>query len=153
LEKNIILFSHKPLYCLHYFYLYFNFIPASGGIVKNEFNQLLMIHKFGKWDLPKGKIKSHESSLKAAKREIFEETNVKILNHFTMKDSTFHMYKISNHTIPILKKTHWFIMDAKKSLVLPQLSEGIDSVDWFDVKDIPWQDMHTSIKELLLKNL
>ena len=132
--------------------MYFHFIPASGGVVKNELNQLLMINKFGKWDLPKGKIKSHESSLQAAKREIFEETNVKILNNFSRELYTYHMYKTSNHRTPILKKTHWFIMGAKKSLILPQISEGIDLVDWFDRKDIPWQDMHISIRDLLLNN-
>ena len=43
-------------------------------------------------------------------------------------------------------------MGAKKSLILPQISEGIDLVDWFDRKDIPWQDMHISIRDLLLNN-
>ena len=104
MKQNIILFSNDPSYCLNYFKLYFHFIPASGGVVKNEFNQLLMINKFGKWDLPKGKIKSHESSLQAAKREIFEETNVKILNNFSRELYTYHIYKTSNHGTPILKK-------------------------------------------------
>jgi 8-oxo-dGTP pyrophosphatase MutT (NUDIX family) len=49
---------------------------TAGGIVINKGNQVLLIFRKGKWDLPKGKSENGESLKKTAKREVVEETGI-----------------------------------------------------------------------------
>lgn len=52
---------------------------ASGGIIINSQNNIIVIHrpKYGDWSLPKGKNKSTESLIHTAIREVEEETGIK----------------------------------------------------------------------------
>ena len=54
----------------------FTVIKAAGGFVVNDEDQLLMIHRRGAWDLPKGKIEPGETPEKAAIREVGEECGI-----------------------------------------------------------------------------
>ena len=56
-------------------------IIAAGGLVTNENNELLMIFRRGKWDLPKGKLDKGETIEECAIREVEEETGIG--NHMT----------------------------------------------------------------------
>jgi 8-oxo-dGTP pyrophosphatase MutT (NUDIX family) len=49
----------------------FRYVPAAGGLVRNEREEFLFIHRLGYWDLPKGKISLKEDV--AAGLEISEE--------------------------------------------------------------------------------
>ena len=51
-------------------------IDAAGGLVENNHNEILMIFRKGKWDLPKGKVELKEKIISAAKREVEEETGI-----------------------------------------------------------------------------
>ena len=51
-------------------------VEAAGGIVFNQENKILFIHRLGRWDLPKGKIEPEESLENAALRELEEETGL-----------------------------------------------------------------------------
>jgi 8-oxo-dGTP pyrophosphatase MutT (NUDIX family) len=46
--------------------------------IQNKNNKYLLVHnkKFGGWQFPGGKLESGENAERAAKREIFEETNL-----------------------------------------------------------------------------
>ena len=57
-----------------HFFSFFKVIEAAGGVVMNEKNDILVIFRSGKWDLPKGKIDKNESIRSAALREVMEET-------------------------------------------------------------------------------
>jgi methionyl-tRNA synthetase len=54
------------------------FREFSCVVIKNKDNQCLLVYnkKFGYWQFPGGKIEANETPLEAAKREIFEETNL-----------------------------------------------------------------------------
>ena len=52
-------------------------IIAAGGLVTNKHNELLMIFRRAKWDLPKGKLDEGESIEACAVREVEEETGIK----------------------------------------------------------------------------
>src|SRR5665213_1803978 len=52
----------------------YKYIEAAGGLVLNEKGKVLMIHRLGVWDLPKGKLDKGETPRKAAIREIEEES-------------------------------------------------------------------------------
>src|ERR1700730_7271010 len=55
----------------------FQVILAAGGLVMDQHKQVLLIHRKGKWDLPKGKLDKKESLEACALREVKEETGLK----------------------------------------------------------------------------
>ena len=149
LDCNIVMYSDNTFSVLNKLKLDFNYIIASGGIVQNITNQLLMIHKNGMWDLPKGKIELNESPWEAAVREVSEETNVYNLEFLLSAPNTHHIY-LHNNT-PVLKETKWFCMMVNNPVFLiPQRSEGIDSVEWVDLKNAHSKKTYMSIRNLIL---
>lgn len=113
----------------------FNLIVAAGGVVSNNNNEILLIKRFGRWDLPKGKVEPNESISNAALREVTEETGVKNITLGEQIATTYHTYSI--HGKQTLKSTHWFKMYTQTNNVLiPQTEEGIEQVKWVNRSDI-----------------
>ena len=106
-------------------------IEAAGGLVRNERNELLMIFRLGKWDLPKGKIEKNESSETAAIREVNEETGLKYLQIIKVLEPTYHLYDVNDKHF--LKKTFWYEMKSDdQTKPIPQTNEGITKIVWLD---------------------
>lgn len=107
----------------------FKIIKAGGGVVFRE-GKVLMIHRLGMWDLPKGKIEKGEGVAEGAKREVEEECNVSV----EIKEkicTTWHTYTKGEKSI--LKKTSWYLMAClDDSHMKPQLEEDIDEVRWMN---------------------
>ena len=106
-------------------------ILAAGGLVFNEKNELLMIFRRGKWDLPKGKMEKGELSETSAIREVQEETGIKnvYIHHFT--GITHHEYFDPYLKENVLKETHWFSMQAASTeTLIPQTEEDITDIKW-----------------------
>lgn len=125
-------------------------IIAAGGFVTNGKNQLLMIHRRGYWDLPKGKIEPNETEENAAKREVQEECGVDNLTIISDAIATYHVYL--DHGKPMIKKSIWFKMNTGfEGDLVPQIEEDIEKVDWFDQPiDRAIRDgCYSSIKEVL----
>lgn len=119
----------------------FKIIKAGGGVVKNNNDQILFIYRLKKWDLPKGKLDKGETIRDCAKREVEEETKVKV-NLKQKIISTWHTYTRNKKFI--LKKTTWFKMDCvDDSKMKPQKKEKIEKVEWMD---------NSTIKEILLNS-
>lgn len=128
----------------------FPVISAAGGLVIKDSNKILFIYRYGKWDLPKGKVELSEKPEETAVREVTEETGVTGLEITKTLIPTYHTYKLENKRV--IKKTYWFEMSYKDdSHILPQTVEDITVVKWLDKKDIPWamRDSYASIIELL----
>src|SRR5690554_3080550 len=53
-----------------------DYLEAAGGVVQNPNKDFLMIYRFGKWDLPKGKVENGETTESAAIREVMEECGI-----------------------------------------------------------------------------
>lgn len=134
----------------------FTIIPAAGGLVLNEADDVLLIHRRGKWDLPKGKIDEGEKPREAAIREVQEETGVQHLEDSMALPLTWHVYPLpEKHGGPgwALKPTYWYWMRTPGQPVLtPQAEEDIAEAVW-----IPWQaldvrnlDTYPSLRHLLL---
>ena len=51
-------------------------VNAAGGLVRNGNGEFLMIHRNGKWDLPKGHQEEGERIEDTAVREVMEETGI-----------------------------------------------------------------------------
>ena len=49
---------------------------TAGGLILNQYNEVLFIFRKNLWDLPKGKVEFYETLEKAALREVIEETGV-----------------------------------------------------------------------------
>ena len=106
----------------------FKVIKAGGGVVKNDDGKILFIYRLKKWDLPKGKKEKGESIRECAKREVEEETQVKV-ECFQKITSTWHTYTKKKKFI--LKKTSWFVMKSlDDSKMKPQKKEKIEKVEW-----------------------
>lgn len=126
----------------------FKVIKASGGVVRKN-DRILMIFRLGKWDLPKGKLKKKEESIKAAKREVEEECSVKV----DVKDkvcSTWHTYVRKGKRI--LKRTDWYEMIClDDSNMQPQLAEFIEELKWMNYKEVSKsvKNSYASIQEVV----
>ena len=128
-HKKIFLYHPKKSELLKVFKSKIKVIFASGGIVKNDNNQILFIYRRGKWDLPKGKAEKGESIRETAVREVIEETGVEKLKIDKYVSNTFHI--VRNNKKYFLKETSWFLMSSNfKGKLKPQLNEGIKSVKW-----------------------
>lgn len=111
------------------FFKKFVLVQAAGGLVRNEKDEVLMIFRRGKWDLPKGKLDKGETLEECALREVEEETGVKNINLTGPLLVTYHTYH--EGTRFILKESHWFSMETKSNQALvPQAEEEIHEIKW-----------------------
>lgn len=130
----------------------YEILEAAGGIVFNANREMLMIYRFDRWDLPKGKIEKAETPDVAALREVCEETGVcdcKIVMPLT---TTYHTYRYQSKFI--LKRTFWYEMYSEKSAVpKAQAEEGIEEATWMNKNkfEAALQQTYPSIHELLKK--
>lgn len=112
-------------------------IIAAGGLVFNEHNELLMILRRGKWDLPKGKLDEGESIEACAVREVTEETGVANIELKKLIGKTYHEYFDKWVGADVIKETWWYLMQVKDSPKLtPQIEEDIEAVIWADTTKI-----------------
>ncbi len=113
----------------------FRIIDAAGGAVKNQEGDLLMIYRYGHWDLPKGKVELGESKEEGAIREVMEECGVLEPEITGVLPTTYHYYELDGE--PILKRSFWFAMKLSKDTPLkPQLEEDISQVIWCDAAKV-----------------
>ncbi len=126
-------------------------LKAAGGVVQNEFGQILMIYRLKKWDLPKGKLDKGESSKTAAIREVQEECGVKAKSGEKIC-TTFHTYTYKNEDI--LKQTKWYKMDLlDDSEMTPQAEEDIEKLEWMgkEKSKLALINSYSSIRYVLKK--
>ncbi len=136
--KKILLYSDSSEHLLSLLFTFFIRIDAAGGVVLDNKKRLLCIKRFGKWDLPKGKVEKGEAFRLAAMREVKEETGIDALAHDEPHITTYHIYKSPYHNHDwVIKPTHWFKMKCENSEgLLPQIEEDITEVKWFSENEI-----------------
>jgi 8-oxo-dGTP pyrophosphatase MutT (NUDIX family) len=118
------------------FFKKFTIIIAAGGMVMNEKQEILMIFRKGKWDLPKGKLDKGESIETCALREVKEETGLSHVEPGPALITTYHTYH--EGTRFILKESHWFNMTATSDQpLIPQTEEDITEIKWVSREHIP----------------
>jgi 8-oxo-dGTP pyrophosphatase MutT (NUDIX family) len=134
-ENNLLTFESKSIEKgFDKFKKAFKLIYAAGGLIEND-NNFLFIFRLNKWDLPKGKLEMGESPDEAAIRECEEECGITQLSICNELPSTFHIYKYKGKFA--LKKTFWFSMTTThKGILVPQIEEKIEKVEWLDKKQI-----------------
>lgn len=131
---------------------YFKFIEAAGGVVFNTKDELLIINRHDKFDLPKGKIEKNESFEQAAIREVMEECGIEDLKITGKITNTYHMYLLKEE--PVLKCTHWYsILHKGKKMPVPQTKENIVEAKWIKKEDVNLvvSDTYLSIVDVLIE--
>jgi len=117
------------------FISFFRYLEAAGGMVRNRNNERLYIYRFGKWDLPKGKIEKNETPEIAALREVTEETGLTGQRIISELPSTYHIYEHKGRMV--FKKTFWYVMEYPGTeKPVPQTEESITDIRWFGQKDM-----------------
>jgi 8-oxo-dGTP pyrophosphatase MutT (NUDIX family) len=157
------------------FFSLFKVVEAAGGMVVNEKEEVLFIHKRGKWDLPKGKISAsasrknsreifhrsesptdefqhRESPEETALREVKEETGLMVLRIDGELPATYHIYLQKGR--PVLKRTYWYSMSAPSGQTLvPDRREKIIEVKWIAREELPDVLLNTypSVRDLFIR--
>lgn len=107
----------------------FKEVNASGGLVSNRREDVLLIRRNGLWDLPKGHQEAGEDLSETALREVREETGVGQLELKDLICVTDHCYKRDG--IWHLKHTWWYNMLYTDPVDLtPQREEDITKAAW-----------------------
>lgn len=153
-NHSVLTISIENINAKHVFFYFcslFKNIPAAGGVVRNHNNEILIIKRFGFWDLPKGKKEKREKLRAAALREVEEETGISYSVITKKLPVTYHIYTDKKGR-EILKTTHWFEMlyNGNQTLV-PQTQENIEEVIWLPILKIDtfYQNTYASLENLL----
>ena len=127
----------------------FAYLEAAGGVVENDKGEVLLIFRFGRYDLPKGRIEAGEDTLSAAMREIEEETGVTGLNFVATLGNTLHAYNVYGKWE--LKRTHWFAFSCQRSELTPQTEEDITAATWVDKQELTecMTNSYPTIREII----
>ncbi|SMO87370.1 NUDIX domain-containing protein [Saccharicrinis carchari] len=128
----------------------FKRVDAAGGVVFNAENKILLIHRLGVWDLPKGKAENGELMKETALREVEEECGIAPLQIIKDLSPTYHTYRQKGELI--LKKTYWYQMKYLGNRTpQPQTEEDITQTVWRSVNQMDeiYRNTYASIKEVL----
>ena len=106
----------------------------AGSVILNHKNEILLIFRKGKWDLPKGKVSKKGKLLSVAINESIEETGLKKKNLKLIKP----LSKSSSVKKDGIILDYWFLLEygGKKLELKPQTEEGISDYRWVSKKDI-----------------
>jgi 8-oxo-dGTP pyrophosphatase MutT (NUDIX family) len=129
-QEDVLIVTARAEQVMRRFFERVKLVIAGGGIVTNENDELLLIFRRGKWDMPKGKIDKGEHIIDGAKREVTEETGIQIESIEKEPWLTYHAYKLDGKNY--LKETSWFEMKATSGQKhpVPQAEEDITEVRW-----------------------
>ncbi|HEX7483914.1 MAG TPA: NUDIX domain-containing protein [Candidatus Saccharimonadales bacterium] len=107
-------------------------VPRARVLVWNKHGELLLVRNWGgkpQWGLPGGGVDRGESSLQAARRELYEEIGIRIPhNRFNFVGTFTHQY-----VAPIYEVT----IDASIVPKKPHNPREIVALDWFALDSLP----------------
>ena len=109
---------------------------TSCGLIVFNGNNVLLIKRDGKWDLPKGKHEDGEQYRQTALRETDEETGIRQTD-LVITDELFPTQHFTTYGgLQYLKTTHWFMAKYRgpqDHMLFPQEEEGIEDVRWISI--------------------
>ncbi len=111
-------------------------VRAAGGYIARAGEaepEVLLIHRRGVWDLPKGKCDGGEPAQACAARELAEEVGLRPVADVHPLGQTVHGYLERGQYV--VKKTRWFLFPTTQTDWAPQAEEDIERVEW-----VPWHE-------------
>lgn len=130
LHNSVAVVSSSPETTFKAFAGQFAWVEAAGGVVVDDAGRWLLIHRNGRWDLPKGHLEAGERLEQCAAREVEEETGV-ACRAVRPLCATLHAYWFPKTARWELKQTHWFeLRPTAPAALQPQTEEGIERVVW-----------------------
>lgn len=129
-------------------------VTAAGGILyrkkKNKSEaEVVMIYRWGKWDLPKGKWEKGETVEDCARREVSEELGIPKPEIITVLSTTYHEYERDGKLWG--KTTHWFAMISEAAKFTPQVKEDIEKAKWIPISEAVNMVGYDTLRPLLLQ--
>ena len=128
---------------------------SAGGIVVNHKGNILIVNQnHCSWSLPKGHINSGEEPLKAAQREIYEESGVKNLE-FIKSLGSYKRYKLKidgSNDRSELKKISMFLFRTNQEKLKPIDPHNPEAI-WVDKEKVINFLTHPTDKKFFLKHL
>ncbi len=122
---------------------------SAGAVVYNKkMGKYLLLHyPTGHWDFPKGHVEPRESEVRAAKREVFEETGVEVEILFGFHEII--RYKFRERDVLVDKKVVYFIGLTDKEDV--KLSYEHDEYAWLPYEEALEKITYDTSKKVLMK--
>lgn len=128
---------------------------SAGGVVLNSLGKVLLVSQNGRsWSLPKGHIEEGETTLDAAKREIYEESGVSELQ-FVKDLGVYQRYKIAldgGDDYSEQKTIFIFLFKTTQEKLNPIDTENPEA-RWFDKNEVADVLTHYKDKEFFLSIL
>jgi len=123
-------------------------IPTVGALIFNDKGEVLMIqtHKWSnKWGIPGGKIKTNEPSEEALRREIIEETGLKLT------DIKFEIVQDCIEPPEFYKKAHFLLLNytAKALGTTVTLNDEAEHYRWLSLDEAAKLDLNGPTRTLL----
>jgi len=123
-------------------------IPTVGALIFNDKGEVLMIqtHKWSnKWGIPGGKIKTNEPSVDALRREIIEETGLKLA------DIKFEIVQDCIEPPEFYKKAHFLLLNYTATALgtAVTLNDEAETYRWLSLDDAMKLDLNGPTRILL----
>ncbi|MEK6886311.1 MAG: NUDIX domain-containing protein [Nanoarchaeota archaeon] len=118
---------------------------SCGVVILCNEEYLVLKHDAGHWDFPKGHVEEGESEIETAKREVLEETGIKVRLFEGFREETTYYPKEG-----ILKTVVWFVGFTESKKVKQGKGEIFD-YKWLKYGDALKQLTFKNAKELLTK--
>ena len=114
-------------------------------------SKILLLNNEGEWVFPKGHVEAGETFLKAAIRELFEESGVNVKENQSLGQiDEFRFYFDGEKAVKVIK-VFAFITNQIQKIIINK-SEGFVSGGWFDaqtaIKKLKHDDARNSLKKL-----
>ncbi len=105
---------------------------SAGGVVMRCIDDvphyLLIRDPYRNWGFPKGHLEAGESPEDAARREVAEETGIRVQAVRATLDCIDWHFRFRGR--PVHKTCHFFLMETDDATTQPQRNEGITACRW-----------------------
>jgi phosphoglycolate phosphatase len=123
-------------------------VPTVGALIFNSEGNVLMIktHKWSnRWGIPGGKIKLNEPSLDALRREVMEETGLKL------RDIRFELVQDCIEPPEFYKKAHFLLLNYTAEALGTQvvLNDEAETFRWVGLDEAASMDLNSPTRTLL----
>ncbi|MDR0420669.1 MAG: NUDIX domain-containing protein [Prevotellaceae bacterium] len=126
----------------------FDMVSAGGGLVRNADGDILLIYRYGHWDLPKGKQEDGENIVHTAIREVKEECGISNIMMSNFLTETYHCFFMNGKWM--MKRNFWYEMFCDSETLIPQEAEDIERAEFVSTDKLSeyFNDMYASIREV-----